>query len=329
MAIHLRRREFVTLIGAAAWMPLAAQAQPQVKLHRIGYLSSPAGSAQPPLVQAFRDGLHDFGYVEGRSIAIEWRFSRSNEELPSLANELVQLNLEAVVATGGPAIRAIKQLTDATPIVMAFSGDPIGTGLIGSLGRPGGNLTGLSMISPDLSGKRLEILKEALTTIRRVATLWNPDDPVYALELQRTEPAALTFGISLQPIEVRVPDDFAGAFVAMTKSQADALIVFAHGLTVLNRGKLIELASRHRLPTMYGTRENATDGGLMAYGPSIKALYRRAAFYVDKILKGAKPADLPVEQPTMFELVINLKTAKALGIEIPQTLLARADEVIE
>jgi ABC transporter substrate binding protein len=156
MAIHLRRREFVTLIGAAAWMPLAAQAQPQVKLHRIGYLSSPAGSAQPPLVQAFRDGLHDFGYVEGRSIAIEWRFSRSNEELPSLANELVQLNLEAVVATGGPAIRAIKQLTDATPIVMAFSGDPIGTGLIGSLGRPGGNLTGLSMMSPDLSGKRLE-----------------------------------------------------------------------------------------------------------------------------------------------------------------------------
>jgi putative tryptophan/tyrosine transport system substrate-binding protein len=324
----VRRRDFIVALGGAVVWPLAARAQ-QPAVRRIGYLSSPAGSASPPLIQAFRDGLADFGYVEGRNIAIEWRFSRRNEELPSLANELVQLKVEAVVATGGPAIRAVKQLTDSIPIVMAFSGDLVGTGLIGSLGRPGGNLTGLSMMSPDLSGKRLEILKEALPRISRVATLWNPDDPVYALELQRTEAAARTLDISLHPVEVQARDDFEPAFVAMTKSQADALVVFAHGLTVLNRDRLIELASRHRLPTMYGSKESVADGGLMAYGPSIPALYRKAAFYVDKILKGSKPGEIPVEQPTNFELAINRKTAKALGIEFPPTLTARADEVIE
>jgi putative tryptophan/tyrosine transport system substrate-binding protein len=324
-----KRRGFILGLGGAAAWALGARAQQAVKLPRIGYLSSPAGSASPPLVQAFRDGLGDFGYVEGRSIAIEWRFSRSNEDLPSLANELIRLKPEAVVATGGPAIRAVKALTDSIPIVMAFSGDPVGTGLIGSLGRPGGNLTGLSMMSPDLSAKRLEILKEVLPRIRRVSTLWNPDDPVYALELKRTEAAARGLDISLHAVEVRTRDDFEPAFAVMTKSQADALVVFAHGLTILNRDKLIELAGRHRLPTMYGTRENVTDGGLMAYGPSIPALYRRAAFYIDKILKGIKPADIPVEQPAKFELVINLKTAKALGVDVPPALLARADEVIE
>jgi len=325
----MKRREFIGALGGAALWPVAARAQSAGTLHRIGYLSGPAGSAQARLVQAFRDGLGDFGYVEGKSIAIKWRLARRNEELPSLANELIQLKVEAVVATGGPAIRAVKQLTDSIPIVMAFSGDPVGTGLIASLGRPGGNLTGLSLMSPDLSGKRLEILKEALPRIRRVATLWNPDDPVYALELQRTEAAARALDISLHPVEVRTRDDFEPAFAAMIESRVDALIVFAHGLTILNRDILIELASRHRLPTLYGTRENVTTGGLMAYGPSVPVLYRRAAFYVDKILKGAKPADLPVEQPTKFELVINLATARALGLDIPPTLLARADEVIE
>jgi len=323
---HPNRREIIALLGATAW-PLAARAQPVV--HRIAFLSGPAGSASSPLTQAFRDGLADFDYVEGRNIAIEWRFARRNEDLPSLANELVQLKVEAIVATGGPAIRAVKQLTDSIPIVMAFSGDPVGTGLIGSLGRPGGNLTGLSMMSPDLSGKRLEILKEALPTIRRVATLWNPDDPVYALELQRTEAAARALGISLHPVEVRTRDDFEPAFDAMSKSQVDALVVFAHGLTILNRDKLIELAGRHRLPTMFGSRESVADGGLMAYGPSIPALYRKAASYVDKILKGSKPGEIPVEQPTNFELAINLKTAQTLGIEFPQTLQARADATIE
>jgi putative tryptophan/tyrosine transport system substrate-binding protein len=325
----MKRREFIGLLGGAAVWPLMAHAQSAGTLHRIGYLSSPAGSAQSRLVQAFRDGLGDYGYVEGRSIAIEWRLARRNEELPSLANELIKLKVEAVVATGGPAVRAVKQLTDTIPIVMAFSGDPVGTGLIDSLGRPGGNLTGLSMMSPDLSGKRLEILKEALPRITRVATLWNPDDPVYALELQRTEAAARALDISLHPVAVRARDDFEPAFAAMIENHADALIVFAHGLTVLNRDILIELASRHRLPTMYGTRENVAAGGLMAYGPSVTALYRRAAFYVDKILKGTKPGDIPVEQPSKFELVVNLKTAKALGLEIPLTLQTRADEVIE
>jgi putative ABC transport system substrate-binding protein len=326
----VKRREFITLVGGAAmaW-PLVARAQQPGNIHRIGYLSSPAGTASPRLIQAFRDGLRELGHVEGQNIAIEWRFSQRNEQLPSLANELIQLKVEAVVATGGPAIRAVKQVTSTIPIVMAFSGDPVGTGLIANLARRSENLTGLSLMSPDLSAKRLELLKEAFPTIRRVATLWNPDDPVYALELQRTQAAARALDITLQPIEVRDREDFEGAFAAMTGNHADGLIVFAHGLTILNRDKLIELANRNRLPTMYGTRENVNDGGLIAYGPSISALYRRAAFYVDKIVKGAKPADLPVEQPTTFELVINLKTAKALGLTVPPALLARADEVIE
>jgi putative ABC transport system substrate-binding protein len=326
----VKRRAFITLVGGAAmaW-PLVAPAQQPGNIHRIGYLGGPASSASPRLIQSFRDGLRELGHVEGQNIAIEWRFSQRNEQLPSFANELIELKVEAIVATGGPAIRAVKQVTSTIPIVMAFSGDPVGTGLIANLARPSENLTGLSLMSPDLSAKRLELLKEAFPKISRVATLWNPDDPVYALELQRTQAAARALDITLQPIEVREREDFEGAFAAMTRNHADGLIVFAHGLTILNRDKLIELANRHRLPTMYGSRENVNDGGLIAYGPSISALYRRAAFYVDKIVKGAKPADLPVEQPTTFELVINLRTAKALGLTVPPALLARADEVIE
>jgi putative tryptophan/tyrosine transport system substrate-binding protein len=324
----MRRRTFIAALGGAAAWPLAARAQAG-KTHRIGFLSQ-AGGLSSPFVMAFREGLRDLGYIEGQNISIEWRFSSGPaEELASFANELIQLKVEAIVATGGPATRAMKRATSIIPIVMAFSGDPVGTGLIASLNRPGENLTGLSFMSPDLSAKRLEVLVEAFPNTKRVATLWNPDDPVYALELQRTDTAARALGIILRPIEVRTRDDFGAAFATMADENADALIAFAHTLTIQNRSSVVGLANRYRLPAMYGIREFVNDGGLMAYGPSITALYRRAATFVDKIIKGAKPADLPVEQPVKFELVINLKTAKALGFEIPPTLLARADEVIE
>ena len=320
----------VALLLLAA--PLGVEAQQTEKVHRIGYLSggSPSSARTSLLVEAFRDGLRELGYVEGRNIAIEWRFSEGRgEQFPTLANELSQLQVEVIVATGGPATRAAKQATSTIPIVMAFSGDPVGTGLIASIARPGGNLTGLSFMSPELSAKRLELLRVGFPKIARVAALWNPDDPVYALELQRTEDAARRFGIILQPIEVRGVEDFEAAFASIARHRADALIVFAHTLTIVNQRALVELANRDRLPTMYGLREFVTGGGLIAYGPSLSALYRRAAFYVDKIFKGAKPADLPVEQPTKFELLINVKTTKALGLTISPSLLLRADHVIE
>jgi putative ABC transport system substrate-binding protein len=321
------RRTFIAALGGAVASPLVARGQTG-KVHRIGFLSP--GLPSSPFVAAFRDGLRELGYSEGQNISIEWRFSsRSAEELNAFANELVGLKLEAIVTFAGPATRAVKQATTTIPIVMAFSGDPVGTGLVESLSRPGKNLTGLSFMSPDLSAKRLEVFIEAFPKIHRIATLWNPDDPVYALELQRTELAAQTFAVTLQPLQVRTRDDFAPAFAAMVQDNADAVIVFAHALTIGNRSSIVELANRQRLPAMYGIREFVDEGGLIAYGPSLRATSKRAAFFVDKILNGAKPADLPVEQPTKFELVINLKTAKILGFTIPPSLLARADEVIE
>jgi putative ABC transport system substrate-binding protein len=313
-------------------VPFCVEAQQGGKAHRIGYLSggSPSSERTSTLVEAFREGLRELGYVEGRNITIDWRFSQGRaEQFPSLVAELIQSKVEAIVTTGGPATRAAKQATSTIPIIMAFSGDPVGTGLVASIARPGGNLTGLSFMSPELSAKRLELLREAFPKVTRVAALWNPDDPVYALELQRTEAAAKGLGISLQPIEVRGAGEFEAAFASMARHRADALIVFAHTLTILNQRSLVELANRDRLPTMYGLSEFVIGGGLIAYGPSLSALYRRAAFYVDRILKGAKPADLPVEQPTKFELLINLKTAKTLGFTIPPSLLLRADHVIE
>jgi putative ABC transport system substrate-binding protein len=320
---------FVILTLGLLAAPLTGDTQQMGKVHRIGYLSQ-AGGPSSPLVQAFLEGLRDFGYVEGRNIAIEWRFTEGRaEQLPSFANELIRLKVEAIVTTGGPATRAVKQATSTIPIIMAFSGDPVGTGLVASLARPGGNLTGLSFMSPDLSAKRLELLREAFPKITRVATLWNPDDPVYALELSRTHSAARALGITLQAIEVRARHDFEAAFAAMARDRVDALIVFSHTLTIQGRREVIDLANRYRLPTMYGLREFVSDGGLVAYGPSLTALYRRAAFYVDKILKGARPGDLPVEQPAKFELVVNLKTSQALGLTIPPSLMARADHVVE
>jgi putative ABC transport system substrate-binding protein len=305
-----------------------AQPQPRPKPYRIGFLSQQPGQSSL-FSRTFAEALRDLGYVEGQNITIEWRFTPDGEKLLSLATELVGLNLDVIVTGAGPAIRAAKQATSKTPIVMSFSGDPVGTGLVPNLSRPGGNLTGLSFMSPDLSAKRVEVLAEAFPDVQRLATLWNPEDPVYALELERTERAARGLGMRLLPVSVSVASDFEAAFREIVAARADALIVFAHALTIANSRSLIEIANRQRFPTMYGLREYVLEGGLMAYGPRLTESFRRAAFYVDRILKGARPAEMPVEQPTSFELALNLKTARALGFDFPASLLARADEVIE
>jgi putative ABC transport system substrate-binding protein len=324
----MRRRAFLTGLATVAAWPHIGQAQLRSKPHRIGFLSQQPGQSSL-FSRTFIEGLRDLGYVEGQNITIEWRMTPDREQLTRWAAELAGMNLDAIVTGGGPAVRAAKQATSTTPIVMGYSGDPVGTGLVPSLSRPGGNLTGFSFMSPDLSAKRVEVLAEAFPTVRRLATLWNPEDPVYALELERSEKAARGLGMTLFPIAVRGAGEFEAAFDSIVAAQADGLVVFAHSLTLANSRRLVEMANRQAFPTMYGLREYVVEGGLIAYGPRVTDLFRRSALYVDRILKGTKPADMPVEQPTKFELAINLKTAKVLNLTIPPTLLARADEVIE
>jgi len=326
----ISRRAFVcTLAGGLLAAPLAAEvsAQPLRRIARVGILN--AGTAQDVRVDEFRDGLRELGYVEGQNLLITYRWADGHQDrLPGLAAELLAGNVEVIVAMG-PAVWAAKRQTSTVPIVIAFSGDPVATGMVSNLARPGANITGVSFMSNDLAAKRLELLKQASSRIARVAVLYNPDEPPSAPELRETEAAARTIGVTLQPLEGRQPGDLDGLFAAAARQRADALLVFAHGFAALNRGRIIELAARHRLPTMYGYREFVDAGGLMAYGANIQGMVRRAASYVDRILKGAKPGDLPIEQPTKFELVINMKTAKALGLTIPPSLLLRADQVIE
>jgi putative ABC transport system substrate-binding protein len=326
----MRRRDFMTIVAGSAVSArhAQAQAQPRSRPYRIGVLSQQPGQSSL-FSRTFVEGLREFGYVEGQNIGIEWRFAPDGETIARMAAELVALDLDLIVSGGGPAVRAVVRATRTTPIVMAFSGDPVGTGLVTSLSRPGGNVTGLSFMSPDLSGKRVEVLAEAFPSVRRVATLWNPEDPVYALELERTEKAAPGRGIALMPIAVRTAGEFEAAFADMAAGGAEALIVFAHSLTIANSRRIVELANRHRLPTVYGLREYVVEGGLIAYGPRLAEFFRRAAFYVDRVLRGAKPGDLPLEQPTSFELAVNLRTAKALAVSIAPSIIARADEVIE
>ncbi len=324
----MRRRAFLAVFcGSAAW-PGMGQAQLRSKPYRIGFLSQQPGQTSL-FSRTFVEGLRDLGHIEGRNITIEWRLTPDREKLAGFAAELAGMNLDVIVTGGGPAVRAAKQATRTTPIVMGFSGDPVGTGLVPSLSQPGGNLTGFSFMSPDLSAKRVEVLAEAFPAVRRLAALWNPEDPVYALELERTEKAARDLGMTLLPTAVRAAGEFEAAFGEMTAAGANGLIVFAHALTLANSRSLIEIANRQRFPTMYGLREYVVEGGLIAYGPRVTDSYRRAAFYVDRILKGAKPADMPVEQPTKFELALNLKTARAHGLEVAPTIIAQADEVIE
>jgi putative ABC transport system substrate-binding protein len=327
----MKRREFITLLGGAAAWPLVASAQQPGRIARIGYLASNLANQGP--LDAFRQGLRDLGYVEGRNVVIEYRDAQGKlEPLAALAAELVALKVDVIVASSTAAALAAKQATTVVPIVFGSVPDPVATGLVASLARPGGNVTGLSNLNADLVGKCLEYLTQAVPGIGRVAVLWQPGAFGERTEkemLIAEERAARTLGIQLQFVEARGAADIDNAFSEITGARSDALTVLVSGMLLGERRRLVDIAAKNRLPVVYTFRELVDAGGLMSYGPSLADLFRRAASYVDKILKGTKPADLPVEQPTKFDLVINLKTAKALGLTVPPTLLTRADEVIE
>nr|MBI3612990.1 ABC transporter substrate-binding protein [Nitrospirota bacterium] len=307
--------------------PPAVGAQRVEKVHRIGLLS---GGKPSPLIEAFRQGLRDLGYVEGQNILIEYRWAEGRlERLPELTGELVRLKPDVIVAAATPGARAAKEATTTIPIVMIGVGDPVGLGYVASLARPGGNVTGLSSLSVDLGPKRLELLRAALPGVSLVGLMWNPADPARALEVRETRAAAERLGLRLQAAEVRNPDEVERSFTAMTRKPPDALIVLQDPFTILHRQRIADLALKTRLPAVSTFREFAEAGGFMSYGASLADLWRRGATFVDKILNGARPADLPVEQPTKFELVVNLKTAKALGLTIPPSVLIRADQVIQ
>ncbi len=325
----MRRRQVIALVtGVAAW-PLAARAQ--VSLRRIGYLGSGSVSGSAQYLEAFRQGLRNLGWVEGQNIAIVYRFAEGSlERLPDLAAELVRLNVDVMLAAATPAAVAASNATKAIPVVFTNVGDPVGLGLIASLARPGGNVTGLAYsVGLEVFGKQLEILKEAVPGLGRAAILWNPANPAQALAISNIKSASQSLGLQLQLLEARAPGEFEAAFAAMGEARVTALVIVANSVFIQHRAALAQLAEKHRLPSMYGIRENVDAGGFIYYGHDAREQSRRSATYVDKILKGAKPADLPVQQPTKFELVINLRTAKALGLTVPPTLLARADEVIE
>jgi len=321
-----------TVAGGILAAPLVGEAQQTAESARVGLLSTNQARGLR-LIEPFRQGLRDFGYVEGRSVVLEFRNAEGKRErFPMLAAELVALKVDVIVATGTPAALAAKQATATIPIVFLAVSDPVESGLVTSLARPGGNVTGLSNVAPQLVGKGLELLKQTVPGVSRVAVLWEPGatgERADRATLAEAEVAGRVLGVQLQFVEVRGPADFDRAFSDMTKRRAGALTVFPGAMLFGERKQLTELAAKNRLATVYPWREYVDAGGLMSYGPDLADSYRRAAGYVAKILKGAKPADLPVEQPTKFELVINLKTAKALGLTIPPSLLARADEVIQ
>src|SRR4029453_10758848 len=309
--------------------PLAAEAQP-ARVHRIGFISSASSSAMAARDEAFRQGLSALGYVVGQNITIEYRWADGkNERLPGFAAELVNLKLDVIVTHGGGATRAVQQASTTTPIVIAAADDPLAAGLVASLARPGANITGLSLMTPDLTPKRLELLKEILPGLTRVAVLWNSANPISEPELRKAEAAARSLGLQLQSLGMRDPHEFATAFSSMKREHAGVVFMLPDAMFFGRRNEIVDLAESSRLPLVAHLREFADAGGLMTYGPNVADVHRRAATYVDKILKGAKPGDLPIEQPTKFELVINLKTAKTLGLSIPQSLLLRADEVIQ
>jgi putative ABC transport system substrate-binding protein len=326
------RRAFIgSLAGGLLAAPLAAEGQQVRKVARIGYLTGGSSSDAPHLREAFRDGLRELGWVEGDNIVIDYRFSEGRyDRLPELATDLVRLKVDLIVTVATPGAVAAKNATATIPIVGISLGDPVGFGLVPSLARPGGNVTGLSYSAGlELIGKQLELIREIVPKVRRVAVLSNPANPFHASAIRDVKGTSRSFGVQLELLEARVPTEFDGAFAAMVQEGAGALVVVPDQMFQLHRRRLADLAARSQIPAAYGIREYAEAGGLIAYGASLPDLWRRAATYVDKILKGAKPADLPIEQPTKFELVINLKTAKALGLTIPPSLLQRADQVIE
>ena len=325
----MKRRAFISLLGGAVAWPLAAYAQQPAKLPTIGFLASATPETQGRLVAAFVQRLRELGWIENRTVAIEYRWAEGRpERFAEIAAEFVRLEVNVIVTPATAAVVAAKQATSVIPIVFGAAGDPVGTGLVASLARPGGNVTGLSMQIPDLAGKRLEVLREVVPRLRRLAILVNVGNPVSLLELGEVQAAARTVGLDVITSEIQRAEDIVPAFEALN-GRAEALYVCIDPLVVAHRIRINTLALAARLPTMHSLREYVEAGGLMSYGPNVPDLFRRAADYVDKILRGTKPADIPIEQPRKFDLVINLTTAKALRLTIPESFLLRADEVIE
>jgi putative ABC transport system substrate-binding protein len=324
----MRRREFIALViaSAAAW-PFAARAQ-QPKVWRIGVLAPVP--PMPTQLSAFRDGMREGGYVEGQNLFIDVRWPQGTfDQDPSVVTELVKSNVDVIVTWATPATIAARRATSTIPIVMAAVGDPVGSGFIASLARPGGNITGLSNISVDLSAKLMELFVELVPGMKRVGVVQNPNNPGMTVYLRETEDAVRKLNMQVEVVDAQTSDEFERAFAQLSAKKADSVVLLADPTLIEHSRRIAELAQSARLPTAFQRRENVDAGGLFSYGPDLNHLFRQAAFYVDRILKGEKPAELPVQQPTKFELVINLKTAKALGLSVPQTLLATADEVIE
>ena len=325
----MRRRDFIIVIGraAVAW-PVGVHAQH--KIPRIGFMGNSTAALETNLVDAFRAGLRELGYEEGRNIAIEYRWAEGNyDRFPMLAAELIATKVDAIVTAGTPAALAVKSATTTVPLVMVAVGDPIGTGLVSSLARPGGNLTGLSSIAPDLEGKRLQLLREVVPALSHVAMFVNSLNPFHVSSMKQARAAAQAMGIKLQLHDIRKSEDLDDAFAAIRKERPDALLILADRVFLHNRQRMMDFTNEQRLPNVNAYKELVEVGGLMSYGPSYEDMHKRAAIYVDKILKGTKPADLPIEQPSKFTFIVNLKAAKALGVIVPSQLLGLADQLIE
>jgi putative ABC transport system substrate-binding protein len=324
----MKRREFITLLGGATAWPLVARAQGRIP--RVGFMGNSTAALEVNLVDSFREGLRELGYEEGRNIAIEYRWADGRyERFAALVAELIAAKVDVIVTAGTPAALAVKKATSTVPLVMVAVGDPVGTGLVPSLARPDGNLTGLSSVAPDLEGKRLELLREIVPSVSRIAVFINSVNPFHATSMRQAQSAGKTLGIKVQQYDIRKSEDLDGAFAAIRKERPDALLILADRVFLHNRERIVDFTEEQRLPNVSAYKEVVEAGGLMSYGPSYEDMHKRAAIYVNKILKGAKPGNLPIEQPTKFTLVVNLKAAKALGISMPPAVLSRADDVIE
>jgi putative ABC transport system substrate-binding protein len=325
------RRAFLGVIAGGLFaVPLAAGAQQTGKLPRIGFLGNSTAALETNLVGPFREGLRDLGYVEGRNVLIEYRWAEGKyERFPALTAELIAQKVDVIITAGTPATLAVKKATTFVPLVMIAVGDPVGTGIVPSLSQPGGNITGLTSISTEMDAKRLELLREVIPSVSHIAVLWNAASPLQVLAEKQVHAAAQGLRMRVLSLGVRTEEEIQNAFAVMVRERPDALLVLADRLLLHHRARIMDFASRQRLPGVYAYRELVEAGGLMSFGPSYADMHRRAAYFVDRLLKGTKPADLPVERPATFDLVINLKAAKALGLTFPQSVLLRATEVIQ
>jgi putative ABC transport system substrate-binding protein len=326
----MTRREFITLLGGAAAWPLVAHAQQSAKVRRIGFLGNSTEALEANLVGPFREGLREFGYEEGRNVEIEYRWAQGEyKRFPALIAELITAKVEVIVTAGTPASLAVKKATYSIPLVMIAVGEPVATGLVTSLARPGGNITGVTSISPEIEGKRLELLREVVPTVSYIAVLWNAGSPVQVIQERETKAAAQALAMKMLSLGVRTLEEIEEAFAAILRERPAALFVLADRLFLHHRQRIMDFATQHRLPGVHAYRELVEVGGLMSYGPSYAGMHKRAAYFVDRILKGSNPGELPVERPATFELVVNVKAAKALGLTIPPTIILRASTVIE